>query len=388
MINARIVHIDNLETAKEEVRKTGADAGSIPWLSPKAVQLAIKLEGVKPVLANLIKQEMLAAGGDAAVNRGSLNFSVEATDILILGTYKQYTRLVFKLSHQSFGLNDVASEIEKLLVTVEKKDGLAFECREYSLPLGEKTYIMGILNVPLLPQPQMTVESIIKRAKKMVQDGADIIGVGLDGEQDIAPENLSSEVNTIAPIVEALVKELKVPISVDTFNPEAAKKSLEAGAHIINDIQALQEAPEMTSAIASYGAGVILIHNQAHTHYNDIMSDIIRYLRKSISIAQNAGIEQSNMIVDPGIGFGKDLEQNLEVMRRLKEMRCLNLPVLLGTSRKPMIGNILDLPADERLEGTAATITLGIAYGIDIVRVHDIKEMARVARMTDAMIRQ
>jgi dihydropteroate synthase len=130
-----------------------------------------------------------------------------------------------------------------------------------------------------------------------------------------------------------------------------------------------------------------MMHNKKDTHYKDLMSDIIRYLRSSIEIAHKAGLGRENLIIDPGIGFGKTLEQNLEVMRRLRELKSLNLPVILGTSRKSLIGNVLDVPVEERLEGTAATITLGIANGVDIIRVHDIKEMARVAKMTDAMVR-
>jgi dihydropteroate synthase len=160
-----------------------------------------------------------------------------------------------------------------------------------------------------------------------------------------------------------------------------------AGASIVNDVWGLQKDENMAEVISKTGAGVVVMHNSDNKEYEDLMGDIIRFLRESIKIAENVGVRRESIVVDPGIGFGKTLQHNLDVMRRLKELDSLNVPVLIGTSRKSLIGNILELPVNERLEGTAATVTLGIANGADIVRVHDVKEMVRVARMTDAMVR-
>jgi len=392
MINARLLFIENMSTAREEIRKIGVDAVSIPWLSNKALFITMKIENVSTFAANIIKQEMLGKGGDVAVNRGVANFSTQTSDILIMGTYSQYNRLVYKLEMQPGSLKEIAEEIKRILAGLDIGKPEYFECGKYKLPIGEKTYIMGILNVT--PDSfsdggkYNNVESAVKRAKEMVEHGADIIDVGGESTRPgHQPVDAIEEINRVVPVIEVLAKELNVPISVDTSKAVVAEKALKAGAHIVNDVWGLQKDEALAEVVARYGAGVVMMHNSNNCEYRDLMGDIIKFLRKSIEIAEKTGIRRENMVVDPGIGFGKNLNHNLEVMRRLKELSTLNLPVLLGTSRKSMIGNILDLPVGERLEGTAATVTLGIANGADFVRVHDVKEMVRVARMTDAMVR-
>lgn len=392
MINARLLFIENMSTAKEEIRKIGVDAVSIPWLSNKALFIAMKIENVSTFAANIIKQEMLGKGGDVAVSRGVANFSTQSSDILIMGTYSQYNRLIYKLEMQPGVLKEIAEEIKRVLSGLELGKPEYFECGKHKLPIGEKTYIMGILNVT--PDSfsdggkYNTIESAVKRAREMIENGADIIDVGGESTRPgHQPVDATEEINRVVPVIEVLSKEFNVPISVDTYKAVVADKALKAGAHIVNDVWGLQRDAAMAEVVAKYGAGVVMMHNSDNCEYNDLMGDIIKFLRKSIELAEKTGIRKENMVIDPGIGFGKNLDQNLEVMRRLKELSTLNLPVLLGTSRKSMIGNVLDLPVDERLEGTAATVTLGIANGADFVRVHDVKEMARVARMTDAMVR-
>lgn len=392
MINARLIYIDKLNSAQEEVRRIGVDAASIPWLAPKALYLTIKLQNVSPAMANIIKQEMLEKGGDGAVNRSVLSFSPELSDVLLMGTLSQYNQLLYKLKMYYGPMNDISDEIQRILDGVEKGKPEHFECGKYKLPIGEKTYIMGILNIT--PDSfsdggrYNNLDAAVKRAREMVEEGAHIIDIGGESTRPgYEPVDALEEINRVVPVVERLVKELNVPVSVDTSKAVVAEKALEAGAHIINDIWGFQKDPAIAEIISKHGAGAVLMHNQDDKSYNDLMGDIIKFLRKSIEIAESAGIERSSIAVDPGIGFGKTLEHNLEVMRRLRELDTLNLPVLLGTSRKSLIGNILELPVNDRLEGTAATVTLGIAGGVDIVRVHDVKEMARVARMTDAMVR-
>lgn len=392
MINARILYLDNMQVAKEEIRKIGVDAASIPWLSPKAIHMAVKLENISPLAANIIKQEMLGKGGDAAVNKDVAGGRADRSDILMMGTYGQYNRLVYKLSMQPGVLKDIAEELQRLLSTVDKGKPEHFECGKFKLAIGEKTYVMGILNVT--PDSfsdggkYNNIDFAVRKAKEMAAEGADIIDIGGEstrpGHEAV---DVLEEIGRVVPVVERLSKELDIPISVDTSKALVAEKALQAGAHIINDVWGLQREPLIAEVAAKYGAGVVMMHNKEDKKYQDLMGDIIRFLRKSVEIAEKAGLSRENIAIDPGIGFGKTLENNLEVMRRLKELDSLNLPVLLGTSRKSMIGNILDLPVGERLEGTAATVTLGIANGVDIIRVHDVKEMTRVARMTDAMVR-
>ncbi|MFZ5642707.1 MAG: dihydropteroate synthase [Bacillota bacterium] len=392
-MEVRNLEINNRQMAVKEITAVGADPGGVRWLSQKAVHRVLKISGLSPKQANIVKQEMLGKGGDSAVARGVIDCSVSETDVIIMGTVKQIEALAVKLKMQPFGLPALADKIREVMAALEGRKPFTLDCRGKSLSIGFRTLIMGILNVTpdsfsdggRFYDPGIAVE----HALRMEEEGADIIDLGGEstrpGYQEI---DTGEEINRIMPVLSRLVKELKIPVSVDTTKPAVAEQALEEGAHMINDQWALRRDPEMAEVIARYGAPVIIMHNQTGTVYRDLMGDMVKYFRESLEIAGKAGIDRNKIIIDPGIGFGKTLEQNLETMRRLKELGCLGLPVLLGTSRKSMIGKTLDLPADQRVEGTAATVALGIAYGADIVRIHDVKEMARVARMTDAMVRE
>jgi dihydropteroate synthase len=222
----------------------------------------------------------------------------------------------------------------------------------------------------------------------MLQEGADIIDVGGESTRPgFTPLDADSESRRIMPVVERLVRDLKAPVSIDTTKAVVAQRALEAGAQIINDIWGLQQDPDLAAVCGSFGAGLIIMHNSHTGVYEDLMGDMIRFFCKSIEIAYQGGVKRENLALDPGVGFGKDLSQNLETVRRLQELRVLGLPLLLGTSRKSLVGLVLNLPTQERLEGTAATVALGIAYGADFVRVHDVRAMKRVALMSDAVVR-
>lgn len=264
---------------------------------------------------------------------------------------------------------------------------------KYELSLGTRTYIMGILNVT--PDSFSdggdftSVDIAVNHAKDMVLEGADIIDIGGESTRPGAAEiGAVEELERVLPVVERLVKEIEVPISVDTYKAAVAEAVLKAGAHIINDVWGLQRDPDIAEVVAKYNVPVIMMHNQNGTDYDkDIMEEICNFFKKSIEIALNAGVKKENIIIDPGIGFGKTPQQNMVVMARLGELNDLGYPILLGTSRKSMIGKILDLPPKERVEGTVATTVMGIIQGVDIVRVHDIKENLRSAKVTDAIVR-
>lgn len=263
------------------------------------------------------------------------------------------------------------------------------------LSLGERTYIMGILNVT--PDSFSDggrfdqVEKALEHAHQMAADGADIIDVGGEstrpGHTRISVEE---ELKRIMPVIEGLKKDhsFKLPLSVDTYKTEVADKALAAGVEMLNDVWGLKEDKKLGKVAAHYQVPICLMHNRNSTDYKDLIPDIIDELKESIELARQAGIDDSRIIIDPGIGFGKTYEQNLEVMRSLKDICDLGYPLLLGTSRKSIIAKTLNLPAGERVEGTAATQALGIAAGADIIRVHDVKEMKRVAMMTDAIVRR
>lgn len=259
---------------------------------------------------------------------------------------------------------------------------------------GEKTYIMGILNVT--PDSfsdggeYNNIEIAIKHAEEMIEQGADIIDIGGESTRPgSAFVDESEEIKRVVPVVKKLINAIDVPISVDTYKSSVASQVLKLGVPIINDIWGLQKDILMAGVIAKHDAYIVIMHNQDGTEYEeDIMISINNFFKKSIEIAKKAGIKDDKIILDPGIGFGKTLEQNMHVMKHMDELKELGYPILLGTSRKSMIGKILDLPAKERVEGTIATTVMGIIQGVDVVRVHDIKENIRAAKVTDAIYRK
>jgi dihydropteroate synthase len=234
------------------------------------------------------------------------------------------------------------------------------------------------------------IAAVREQVERFIAEGADIIDIGGEstrpGSQVVS---IDEELERVIPVIKKLAVEITVPISIDTSKSAVASRAMDAGAGMINDIWGLKKDPNLARVAAAAGVPIILASNQrGQTCKFDIMAEIIEDLKKSISIAEKAGVLKENIIIDPGIGFGKNLEQNLEIIRRLAELKSLNKPILLGTSRKSVIGLVLDLPPDQRLEGTAATVAIGIANGADIIRVHDVRQMALVCRMSDAIIRR
>ncbi len=257
--------------------------------------------------------------------------------------------------------------------------------------LGKETYIMGILNVTpdsFSDGGQFNnIEAAVKHAKEMVEEGAHIIDVGGESTRPGSAKVLEQEeIERVVPIIEALVKEIDVPISIDTYKGKVAELAIKAGASLINDVWGFKKDPYIAEVAAKYQVPCCLMHNRDNTEYDNLMADVIKELNECVDIALKAGVKKENIMLDPGIGFGKTVEQNLIVMNNLKSIRKIGYPVLLGTSRKSMIGKTLDLPVDQRVEGTIATTVMGIMSGCEFVRVHDIKENLRAARMTDAIL--
>lgn len=271
--------------------------------------------------------------------------------------------------------------------------GKSMEFGQQEWQWGQKTYVMGILNAT--PDSFSDggkfnqIEAGVARGLLMLEEGADAIDIGGESTRPGAIEvELKEERLRVVPLIKALRAKTKAPLSVDTYKAGVAQAALEAGADIINDVWGLQRDPEIADVAASHKAPVIIMHNQIGTEYTeDIVLSMTRFFEKSLSIAIKAGIAHSQIVLDPGIGFGKTAEQNVEVMKRLSEFCALGYPLLLGTSRKSFIGKILDLPSDQRLEGTISTNVLGVVSGIDIVRVHDVKENKRALLVADALVR-
>jgi dihydropteroate synthase len=265
------------------------------------------------------------------------------------------------------------------------------KCGKYELDYSSKTLIMGILNVT--PDSFSdggsydSVQKAVERAREMVEEGAHIIDVGGESTRPgHVPVPAEEEIARVVPIIEALVKEVDAPISIDTYKAETARKSIEAGAHIINDVWGAKKDPFMAEVAAEKGVPIILMHNREEKEYGNFMREAVQDLQESITLVKKAGVKDDQIILDPGIGFAKTFEQNLEMMRRVDVLVSLGYPVLYATSRKRVIGHVLDLPVEERVEGTGATVCWGIQKGCQLVRVHDVKEMARMAKMMDALM--
>ncbi len=258
---------------------------------------------------------------------------------------------------------------------------------------GERTYVMGIINVTpdsFSGDGVVDPAAALDLAHRFVEAGADMLDVGGESTRPghVAVSE-SDELRRVVPVIERLKSEIGAPISIDTYKPEVARAALRAGAAMVNDVWGLRRGVEKAVLAAETGAAMVLMHNQTGTDYaGDVVEAVVDGLSWSVRQAADADVAREKLIVDPGIGFGKTWRNNLDVLRRLDELQRLELPLLVGTSRKSTIGIVLDLPVEERLEGTAATVALAIAGGADIVRVHDVKEMVRVAKMSDAIVRR
>lgn len=282
----------------------------------------------------------------------------------------------------------------------------------FTFDWGSRTYVMGILNVTPdsfsgdgIIAGGDVVDAAVNQARDFLASGADILDVGGESTRPgSAPVNADEEMERVIPVVQALHRNFPDAIvSIDTYKSLVAEEALKAGAHIVNDVWGLRADDRLAAVAKKYNAPVMLMHNRSNpvsvevreklgtayvgAEYRNLIEDVKRELLESVEIARQARIADSHVILDPGIGFGKTREHNLELVNRLDQIRALGYPILLGTSRKSFIGFTLDLPADQRVEGTAATVAVGIVRGADIIRVHDVKEMARVAKMTDAMTR-
>ncbi len=371
-------------------------------VSPEGIELmgkkgrfyVIKLEDVPIKDAIILKQEALAVGGECALGWGVLTLEVDRTDALLMLTERQIEILSNKMRYQPFNGKRIADEIEMLLEN-HKKNEYLFKAREKSLKLP--VAVMGILNVT--PDSfsdggrYYSKEKAVERALEMVEEGADIIDIGGESSRPGSPRvSAEEELERIMPVLRELRDRIDVMISVDTYKPEVADKALNAGADMINDIYGLRK-EGMAETIADYGAGVVIMHMQGdpenmqtNPHYDDVIADIIAFLRKQSEKAIDAGIKPESIMVDPGIGFGKTVEHNLRIIKELDSFRSLGYPVLLGASRKSFIGRVLDLPVNERLEGSLAVASLAVEKGVSVLRVHDVKETVRAVRLVRAVM--
>lgn len=395
--NPRLLTVQTPELAACELRRIGVDNGGIAQMVPKMRTLCILFSRLECRQANILKQEMLSLGGDAAVARGTVACSIDRTDCLLIGTIKQLSRLGRKLKVQPFGLSELGGELEVLLSQAATPPSV-WKTSRRSLSL-HRPLIMGILNIT--PDSFSDggrfsdVELAIEAALQMEADGADIIDIGGEstrpGAAAVTPED---ELARIIPVIERLSGVLKCAISVDSWKSAVAERALAAGAEIVNDISGFCFDADMAGVAAASGAGVVLMHTrgtpdkmQQNTQYDDLIAEVTTGLLASVTKASEAGVAAACMAIDPGIGFGKGAAGNLELIRRLAEFSSFGLPILVGPSRKSFIGTVLGREqTDDRLFGTAAAVALSVSHGAAIVRVHDVRAMRDVADMAHAVM--
>lgn len=397
MFKIRLVSIENEREARYQIERIGSDQGGVAAMFRKTMTLNLKVYNLRLPQAHILKQEMLAIGGDCAVSRQVLIGGVERTDVLIIGTVKQYYELCRRLLRQPFSMKKLSEEIREILSNLNKKS-FTWKLRDKEINLGEKTLIMGVLNIT--PDSfsdgglYIDRDKAIKHAIELYESGADIIDIGGESTRPFAePVSVEEEIERVVPVVEYLKNHNKnILVSVDTYKSETAKKALEAGADIINDISGLNFDENMKNVVAHYKAGLVIMHTrgnpqemQKNTDYEDFMGEVIESLDLSIKKAINAGIERDRIVIDPGIGFGKKFEHNLFIIKKLKEFSIFGLPILVGTSRKSFLGKITGKEAFERDDETMVSVGISIMNGANIVRVHEVKRMVDAVKVADAI---
>ena len=381
-----------------ELKNIGVHQASIETFMNKSAILPLKVLKVRTPAANIIKQEMLACGGDCAVHAGCVVCAQDHSDILLLGTKKHYRLLLQKMAMMPyFGLPKIKEELQSFLENAPLKTILADNrVLEY-----DHVVVMGILNITpdsfYADSRVRSIDEVINRAGQMLRDGAEILDIGGEstrpGSDSINPQE---EIARIVPVVEALRKEYPQSIlSIDTYHAETAKATLASGADIINDISAMEYDEKMIEVVVKNNAPVILMHTrgtpknmQQNTEYGNVVEEVSKYLKERAEMLRGHNFPKEKIILDPGIGFAKNVDQNLKLMQGLSEMTGSDYPVLLAASRKSTIGKVLgDIPPEARLAGTIATSCQAVYAGANMVRVHDVKENIQAIRMLEAIIK-
>ena len=391
--NLRVVSLadrgEGMRFQKEFICPSDYGAG---YMAGKLSRLNIYAENLRDPAVQILKESMLSCGGELSTNRDVLIHKCGTSAVLMMATEKQYKALCRRLKLQQFGLPRLGEELEELLRSLALRGERVIPYDGGELVFGKKTLVMGILNCT--PDSFSDgglwndTDRAVNHALEMEAEGADLIDIGGEstrpGSDTVSAEE---EMARILPVIKKLRGKLRIPISVDTYKAETAKAALDAGAQIINDVWGFQyDLGEMAGVAAKYGCPVILMHNKTEAVYTDFMAEMTAFLRRSIDIAVEAGCDRDKIIVDPGFGFGKEAEHNLILTNKLDELGALGCPILMAASRKKTVGLVLDAPADQRLMGDAAVVAVAVAKGADMIRVHDVKEMAQVAKMADAIV--
>ena len=371
-----------------EIAALGVHPASVGIFASKSRIIPLKITAVRTPAANILKQEMLAAGGDCAVPANCILNNTERMDVVLLGTVKHYRILERKLAQMNFfGLAALQKELQTFLAGQQPVTVLA-DGRKITY---EKMRIMGILNVT--PDSfsdggkYQSVDLALKQAERMIEEGAAILDIGGEstrpGHKKITDQE---EIERVVPVIEAVKKNFDIAVSLDTYKYEVSKAGIAAGADMINDIWGLKWDERLAPLLAKEDVACCLMHNRDNQEYTNFIEDFCSDMEETLAIAKKAGIRDERIVLDPGVGFGKTFEQNLSIMKHMDVFSKWGLPVLLGTSRKSVIGLALNLPVDQREEGTAATTVLGRMKGASIFRVHDVKTNYRELKMIEAIL--
>ncbi|MCD6103267.1 MAG: dihydropteroate synthase [Thermotogaceae bacterium] len=382
--------VTRVSSTTQFLEKVGVDPASKPIFNAKGNFISLLIYDVPVIAANVIKQEMLASGGDAAVHRNCITHKVDKTHVLTMGTLSQHMKLIDKLRMTPYwGLGTIAEQIEMILHKEKVK--------RIDLPSGkslnfDRTLIMGIVNVTtdsFYKASRISLASLKDAVAKMIKQGVDIIDVGAEstrpGSERVSEEE---ELNRAIPAIEEIKKNFDVVVSVDTYKSSVAEEAVKKGADIINDISALRFDPKMIAVASQYQPALIIMHMkgepktmQINPYYDDVVKEVLYFFRERFEVLEKAGLKHK-IIIDPGIGFGKRLEDNLELLRRIDEFGVFKSPILVGASRKSFIGAVLqDIPPEKRLYGTLAVTAHCVKKGVDIVRVHDVEPNVHVVKM-------
>ncbi len=391
--NAHSLNLETTADIKKQLTGIGAADRSSEHLPDHFRFFTIKMANVDARSAELMKSQLERLGGDLVMHREALDHTRSHTDVLLAGSKHALSRLSRHLKSESFDLDKIASEIERCLATDRRRLAWGKRVMDFS----RKKYVMGILNCTpdsFFPgSRQANVREAYTAAGEMIDAGVDILDIGGESSRPGSdPVSAEEENERVIPLIKAIRREWDIMISIDTRKREVAERALDAGADIVNDISGLRDNEPLAVLIASRKVPVILMHMrgfpktmQANPYYKDTIGEILKELQSYIFFALGAGIEENMIIIDPGIGFGKRLADNLKIIKDLAAFRSLGFPLLIGLSRKSFLGDILKLPVEKRLTGTITANTLAIAGGADIIRVHDVREAVEMTKVIDSI---
>lgn len=395
----RVIDKEDPAIVKRYLDDIGIDKGGMERLERKAIFRLILIKDLPVEPAHILKQLMLSLGADAAISRDAYVFSAKSTDVLLMGTIKQIALLCAKTAKMPFGLDALGEEIKKSLISYESGHKHLYLGKK-RFELAERTLIAGILNVTPDSFSDgglfLSEDKALSQAVKLAEDGADIIDIGGESSRPGAqPVSEAVELERVIPLIEKVTRMIDVPVSIDTYKAKVADEAVKAGATMVNDISGLSADPAMIDVLRRKDVAVVIMHMlgtpdnmQEDPVYDSLIGDISAFLRAQVDKCVATGVLKSQILIDPGIGFGKTLEHNLTILNRLDEFKSIGCPIYTGSSRKSFIGQLTGKAAGERLLGTAAAVAVSIMNGAAIVRVHDVAEMAEVVKVTDAIKRE